>query len=110
MRAHQGEDVWDHRDVFNITFDATGWMIEGGGTGYDGGTFYYYPNTEWWNEWYYDGVLDLSRAKMVMLTVTVTPSGADADVTVAINYSSPDYPPGTWVPPIPPISPEDEAN
>lgn len=110
VRTHQGENGWDHCDVFNIAFDATGWMIEGGGSGYNGGTFYYYPNTEWWNEWYYDGVLDLTRAKNVLLTVNITPIGSDADVTVAINYSSPDYPPGTGVPPIPPISPEDEAN
>lgn len=110
VRAHQGEDGWDHCDVFNITFDATGWMIEGGGTGHDGGTFYYYPNTEWWNEWYYDGVLDLTRAKNVMVTFNITPTDVGADATVAINYSSPDYPPGTGVPPIPPISPEDEAD
>ena len=110
VHTHQGEDGWDHHDMFHIRFDATGWMIEGGGTGYDGGTFYYYPNTEWWNEWYYDGLLDLSRAKMVMVTFTIIPEGPDADATVAINYSSPDYPPGTGQPPIPPISPEDEGN
>jgi len=109
VRTHQGENGWDHCDVFNITFDATGWMAEGGGSGYDGGTFFYYPNTEWWNEWYYDGVLDLSRVKNVLLTVTITPTGADADATVAINYSSPNYPPGTGQPPLPPLSPEDEA-
>lgn len=109
VRAHQGEDGWDHCDVFNITFDATGWMSEGGGSGYDGGTFFFYPNTEWWNEWYYDGVLDLTRAKNIMVTFTIVPTELGTnDATVAINYSSPDYPPGTGQPPIPPISQEDE--
>ena len=36
------------------------WITESGnmtsstGTGYGGGQFFYYDNTGWWNQWFYD--------------------------------------------------------
>ena len=109
VRTHQGEDGWDHCGAFDITLDGMGQYAGGGGTGYNSGAWYFYSNTDWWNEWYYDGVLDVTRTKNVLLTVDIIPTDVDNEVTVAVNYSSASYPNGTGQPPVPPLSPEDEA-
>ncbi|OQB37174.1 MAG: hypothetical protein BWY09_01684 [Candidatus Hydrogenedentes bacterium ADurb.Bin179] len=98
--TRQGENGWDHTGTFFIELNGLGEMVAGGGSGYDGGSWYYYPNTDWWNEWYYDGVLDLTQTKNVLLMVNIMPTMPGNDVTVAVNYSSGAYPPGSGQPPI----------
>jgi len=103
-------------DTFYIKFDSSGKFVVGGGSGYDGtgdgnGDWYYYPNTDWWNEWFYDHPYDPTRWKEIEVFITVvsldeqTTSTAD----IVVNWSSDLYPGGTGTPPLPPLDPAVEA-
>jgi hypothetical protein len=39
---------------YRIAFDGSGNYLYGDGHGYGGGTWYFYPQTEWWRQWYYN--------------------------------------------------------
>lgn len=92
------------RDAFFVSFDEHGEATMGGGTGFNGGEWYYYPNTGWYNQWFYDGPLDPDRYKEIDLFMTIMPTVAGAQADVAINWSSDDYENGTGQPPIPPLT------
>jgi len=69
--------------------------------------WFYYPETGWWNEWFYDHPLDLTRWKkidwsMLVRNVVSTPPGF---AEIAINWSTPSYPSNPNTPPIPAIIP-----
>ncbi|MFC1765983.1 GEVED domain-containing protein [Planctomycetota bacterium] len=85
----------------------------GGGSGYEKGRWYYYPNTEWWNQWFDNRPFNPNAKKEITISFTVspyqpvdpatgdnrtqpvdpatgayTPPGAPASVEVAINWST----------------------
>ena len=80
-----------------------------GGSGYDEGSWYYYPNTFWWNTWFYNGPLDETRQKVITGWVSVVGTDPTNNVTVVVNWSTPLWPPD-GPPPLPPLDPEDEAD
>jgi len=82
----------------------------GGGTGFSDGTglgtyknWYYYPNTAWYNQWFYDAPPDPTRWKKITYDIIIQSQG---QVTIALNWSTLAYQktgPG-GPPPLPPLS------
>lgn len=80
-------------DSFYVTVDMTGQVIYGGGSGYNGGTWYYYPETEWWNEWFSNEPFVLNNMKTIHTEFTVQPldPGLPSYVEIAYNWSTVDW-------------------
>ena len=83
-----------------------------GGSGWndDGnGPWYYYPDTDWWNQWFYNDPFDRLRKKEieVFMDIEPIPGVTESKATIAINWST-----NLWVgqpgPPIPPLPGPDE--
>jgi hypothetical protein len=76
-------------DTFNATINADG-VVQGGGSGYGGGQWYLYPNTKWYNQWFYDGPFNANGHKTISWSVVVAPAaaGAAGRVTIAINWTT----------------------
>jgi hypothetical protein len=83
-----------------------------GGSGYENGSWYFYPNTLWYNEWFYNAPYDPDRWKIIHIEF-------DADTLVdtplfylqlAVNWSTPEWSlqtPPFDRPPLPGDEPED---
>lgn len=107
-------DLWEPpydsvSDSFSATFDYENVLIQGGGTGFEG-TWFYYPETYWWNMWFYNDPFDDERMKRADISVFVQPlePGAPSDITFAINWATPAWSElGNQYPPIPPIENEE---
>lgn len=39
---------------FNASVSSSG-QVEGGGNGYQGGRWYYYPQSKWYTQWFFNG-------------------------------------------------------
>ena len=50
--------------------------------------WYYYPNTGWWNVWFFDHPLDWNSSKMVHIHLDVDDAAPGAFLTVAVNWST----------------------
>jgi hypothetical protein len=108
-------------DSYTVQFDSAGQLVGGGGTGYpptEPGAWYYYENTEWWNQWFYDHPYDPTRAKRVRVEfdVVAADGAADGFIELALNWSTDQWslignPPGVpvRVPPLPPLTAAEEA-
>lgn len=46
---------------YRIILDSSGSLVGGDGDGYGGGTWYYYPETGWYRQWYYNQPFDSDR-------------------------------------------------
>jgi hypothetical protein len=96
-------------DDFFVTVGA-GNVLEGGGTGFNGGTWYVYP-TMWINQWFYDHPLDMNRGKVIHIEfdwVAYDPL-CTTNMTVAVNWSTPEWSSlgfGETQPPLPGIDEE----
>ena len=127
---HWNDDaVWSYLDLYSwneiyepslpprqndfwIEFDPMGIPVMAGGTDYydDGASFngwYFYPNTGWWNIWFYDHPFDPERYKEIFVMFDWFPTDQEYFIEVAINWATPDWPPGL-PPPIPPLTPPEE--
>ncbi|UCE19824.1 MAG: hypothetical protein JSV84_05650, partial [Gemmatimonadota bacterium] len=99
---------------FSVAFNPDGSFDGGGGTDYFGLGWYEYPNTNWWNIWFYDHPYVEGR-KDISITFGAEPWGPGAEFQVAVNWSTPEWslvgnPPGeNREPPLPPLTPEEEA-
>lgn len=95
-------------DTFYADIDAQG--VVTGGSGHNDGEWYYYENTTWWNQWFYDDPLDLTRQKNIDLDIMVTSTDVDNWVEIAIDWSSDLYPSNPDSPPLPPLTLQEENN
>jgi hypothetical protein len=107
-------------DTFSVTLTNGNQFVDGSGSGYDDGLgmqdptgaptpWYYYPNTSWYNQWFYDDPPDPTRWKVITLDLDITGLG---NVAIAINWSTlawPESGPG-GSPPLPPLTVEEEDN
>jgi hypothetical protein len=91
-------------DDFFVTV-GSGVVTEGGGSGYDNGTWYVYQSG-WINEWFYDHPFDENRGKIVHIEfdwVALDPT-CTTDIIVALNWSTPEWSAlghGDALPPLP---------
>ncbi len=100
-------------DNFNITVYPDGSYV-GGGTGYNGGEWYYYPESGWINEWFYDHPFDDTRGKIIHIEfdlVVYDPTLFSA-LCFAVNWSTPEWSAlgyGEDYPPLPDMVGQDEC-
>jgi len=98
-------------DEYWVIVDTSGGVVDGGGSGFNGGEWYYYQNTGWWNQWFYNAPFSWDRWKEIDVFMEVLPILPDAYGEITINWSSPEWPSGPMVPPsppLPPLTPEEE--
>ncbi|MBN1163974.1 MAG: hypothetical protein JXB45_05305 [Candidatus Krumholzibacteriota bacterium] len=78
-------------DNFYITVGA-GIIISGGGSGFNDGHWYVYPSN-WINEWFYDHPFDPTRGKIIHIEFDWAAMDPECttDITVAVNWSTPEY-------------------
>jgi len=93
-------------DNFFVTVNWDEELVTGGGSGYNGGEWYYYPQTYWWNEWFYDHPYDPNRWKQIHIEFDAAPwdPGQDLWLDFAVNWSTPAWnlvPGHETTPPIP---------
>ena len=103
--------TWAVEDQFSVEFDTKGDALAGDGTGYDG-AWYYYPNTDWWSQWFYCGEYDAMGSTVVevdlMFRVLDSAASDTGTVEVALNWTTDEWPSDMDVP-APPL-PEDIKN
>ena len=99
-------------NAFGVAIDPSGMFIDGFGENAFGDGWYYYPEEEWWNIWFYDHPFDSARYKYVTIEFDafMIEPGLPAFLELAVNWStdlwSLDQPPSDSTPPLPG---EDEA-
>ena len=67
-------------DTFWAEVDAEGNVTAGGGSGYGlgGGVWFYYENTDWWNQWFNNAPFDPDRWKEIDIEFWIYPLEPDA--------------------------------
>lgn len=96
-------------DDFFVTV-GSGIVLEGGGSGYEGGMWYVYPSG-WINQWFYDHPFDENRGKIIHIEfdwVANDPT-CTTDIAVALNWSTPEWSALGHGDVLPPLPGEDEA-
>ena len=95
-------------NTFWVTLNPDGTFGGGGGTGFWGEGWYFYPQSEWYNIWFYDHPLNYDRAKEIVYTFAITKVDPEEDsyVEFAANWSTDLWsiegnPPGDRRPPLP---------
>jgi len=93
-------------DDYYVVLSPDNTLIDGGGSGWvdpaSGAQWFYYPQTEWWNQWFYDHPVRPPNWKKIWYYMEMFPTqDGGAYVEVAINYSTRDYS-NDQQPPLPP--------
>lgn len=90
-------------DRFAVDLGPDGEIVSGSGTGYSYGNWYYYPNTDWLVQWFFNDKpdRDLKKVVTVDLSVDVLNSTANGTLEVAVNYTSLDWLATQTEPPLP---------
>lgn len=92
-------------DQFAVDLDRSGLVVAGQGTGYGRGAWYYYPNTDWWTQWFSSDQRATWGAKTGSVDLSITlldaKSSTRGSVEVALNWTTPDWPSDSASPPLP---------
>lgn len=56
---------------YRIVLSPDGEYVTGDGDGYSGGTWYHYPETGWWRQWFYNGPYDSNRKGYLLYEVYI---------------------------------------
>jgi len=59
------------QDLFTVDLGSFGGIVDGDGTGYNHGTWYYYPQSDRLVQWFYNGAIDRNRKKVVEVDLTI---------------------------------------
>ena len=91
-----GEIVWDHSDSFSAVLGEANYLEFGDGTGWtdpDGRMWTGYWDSNYWTQWFYDGVYDADRYKIVHLQFTVEPFDryTMGPVEVVLGWTTPEW-------------------
>ncbi|MFO7914608.1 MAG: hypothetical protein R6U43_02835 [Candidatus Krumholzibacteriales bacterium] len=100
-------------DTFYVTLDSYGYYVSGGGSGFNGGTWYVYPSG-WKNEWFYDHPFDSQRGKIIHIEfdMVARDPAINSDICFAVNWSTPEWSDlgyGDTTPPTPDLVGTDES-
>jgi hypothetical protein len=78
---------------YRIAVNAAGEMVEGDGHGYNGGTWYYYPETGWYRQWFYNGPCDPARQGELLYKAYITPgpSAGLTNIEMQFNWANPQW-------------------
>ena len=78
---------------YRIAFDGNGSYVGGDGHGYAGGTWYFYPQTGWWRQWYYNEPFSTSRQGYLEYQVYIKAldRGLPSTAEVQFNWSTPQW-------------------
>jgi len=86
-------------DTFSVTLIDNNQFFSGHGSGYNDGNgekgtpWYYYENTDWWNQWFYDDPPDPTRWKEITYDISINSASlSNPRVTIALNWSTLAYP------------------
>lgn len=98
-------DVLQYHNVFNAELGPDGGLLAGGGDGYNNGEWFYYPESEWTTQWFYNGPFNPDRWKRVWGSIAIDPTDPSYYVEFAINWATPEWDPteptGGSAPPLP---------
>jgi hypothetical protein len=100
-------------DQLMVQIDRNGELMAGTGTGYDRGAWYYYPFTDWWNQWFYNDAPVRDQRKVITVDLSIQPLNpiTSGYVEVAVNWTTLDWPADWGAPPLPEdLQSEDEEN
>lgn len=80
-------------DKFVVAIGPNNDFVDGEGTGYNDGKWYFYSNTNWWNQWFYNGPYDAERMKEIEVSLKIGPVNPKEPVyaQIAYNWSSPEW-------------------
>ncbi len=80
-------------DDFFIEINELGDFVNGGGSGYNFGEWYYYPDTDWYNIWFWDHPYNPDRIKVVHIYLNLLPMNLSqpSEIYLAVNWSTPDW-------------------
>jgi len=78
---------------YRIAFDNSGEYLLGDGDGYATGTWYYYPETGWWRQWFYNGPCDPNRQGDLLYHVYIkaVDPAKSTYAEVRFNWSTPEW-------------------
>lgn len=82
-----------YEDDWFLTMDIDQNILDGGGTGYDNGTWFEYPNYGWWNQWFYNDPFDPNRWKEIHVEfeLQVIDPTLDSYFEIVINWTTPEW-------------------
>jgi len=72
---------------YRIVLDSNGRYTSGDGHGYEAGTWYYYPQTGWYRQWFYNQPFDAAGKGHFQYEAFVRPVDATKPTTVEINVN-----------------------
>lgn len=92
-------------DNFIVSVDESGGVENYEGSGWNNGTWYYYPWYPWTNVWFYDHPYDPNRQKIINGTLELLPRdpGQNSTIEIVWNWTTPLWPgwPDNDRPPLP---------
>ena len=97
---------------YRIAFDENGDYLIGDGHGYAGGTWYYYPETGWWRQWFYNEPYDPNRRGELLYHVYIkaVDPARSTYAEIRFNWSTPEWSQlGRMHPPLPEDAPTGSA-
>jgi len=107
-------DIWEPaeplEDGFTIQIDPSGVFLGGGSQTAFGNGWYFYPEYEWWNIWFYDHPFAPERRKTGFIDFDLIPTdpGLPSFFEIAVNWStdlwSLEQPPTDSAPPLPGVN------
>jgi hypothetical protein len=97
---------------YRIILDENGNLAGGDGDGYGGGTWYYYPSTGWYRQWYYNQPYDPDRQGYLRYDtyIKAIDPNQSTSVEIRMNWSTPEWSAlGLGHPPLPGYAPTENA-
>jgi len=88
-------------DTFQVELQGQNQLVGGSGSGWNNAEWIYYPDTDWWNQWFYNDPPDPRRWKEISYDIVVELDDPPMDpdefmrggvVYIALNWSTEDFP------------------
>ncbi len=93
------------QDQFTVDLGEEGGIVAGDGTGFNHGTWYYYPKTDRLVQWFFNGELDRDSKKVIEVDLTIEAldpkPGADGNIEASLLWTGDTWPAGENTPPLP---------